>query len=443
MRRAVFGGLAGAAALALGGCAGLSAADRGPRTDPVARLAPAGASPWTDDLGDPVLADLLRQADTGALDVKAALAKLEHADAELEAAQAANPLRLPVGLAAAVGGRNFSQSRSAATPTVEASYELDLWGRFKRGRTAARDERQAADADVAAGRLMVAAGTVRAYVALRGAEDARAAAARRQAAAQTILRLVTERAAQGAATSRDVDAGRRGLAAAKAQALALDGEIALQTARLSDLTGRRGLAIPPGPLPDLAPRPSPASSDDVDGRPDVQAALARLAAADQRRAGAIAATRPQFQLAAALGAPDANIATLLDIRGLAWAAAGMAAQDILGGPARRAQVHLAVADADLADLAYRQAVLGGWSELRDALTAQARAAGQLELAQADLAGARQALQAGEARHAAGAADGLTMASLQTDVETAAAAVRDARIAVVEARVRRVLAAGGR
>lgn len=425
------------------GCAGLSAADRAPRTDPVGRLTPAGPSPWTEDLGDPALHALLAQADAGALDVKVALAHLEQADGELEAAEAVGRLRITVGAAAALGGGNLHTARSAGTPTLETTYDLDLWHRFARGRMAAREGRTAAEWDLRAARLLVGAETVRTYAALQAARDAEASAGRRQADQTAALGFSRLRLAQGAATAREIVPRLHALAAANAQAEQARAEIALQAARLRDLTGQRDFIAPPAASLTLRPAPGGTASDQVDTRPDVQAAFARLLAADQRRTAAVLETRPQFQIASAVGAPDAAIATLLDVRSLAWAVAGMAAHEVLDGGARRAHVHIASAEADLADLGYRKAVLSGWSEMRGALAGETNAGRQVVLAEADLDAARSALSVGETRHAAGAADGLTMSDLAEQVETANDALRAARLQALEARVRRVLSTGGR
>ena len=435
--------LATAMALALSGCVGLSAADRGPRTDPVAHLQTTTPSPWTDNLGDPVLAALLARADAGSLDVKAALARLEKADAELEAAEAAGRLQVNVGAIAAVGNRSFNNgARSAATPTLETTLDLDVWHLFRKGREAARDEHSAAAWDVDAARLMVAAETVRTYAALQTARDAEASASRRRDSTGAALGFVRLRVSAGAASARDLDPRAHEAAAAAVQLEQARAEIALQSARLADLIGQPGLAPPPdAPVPAARAVPS-APSAQVDARPDVKAAYARLAAADHRRAAAILAARPKFQIVAALGSPDAAIATLLDIRALAWAAAGTITHQLIDGGARRAQVHIASAEADIADIAYRQAVLNGWSEIRAGLAAEANAAGQLTIAEADLAAARAARRDGETRHAAGVADGLAVAALAAQVETAGDALRQARLAAVDAHERRVLAAGG-
>jgi len=432
----------GLAAL-LAGCAGLSAADKRPRTDPVARLVAAGPSPWREDLGDPVLADLLRRADTRGLDIKAALARLERADAEVEITRTPRAAHVTVGAAVAVGGASFHESRSAGTPTLEATYEADLWGRYARARKAAGLERQAAAADVEAARLLAGAETVRAYVALRDAQAAGAAADRRQALAQRALDLTQRRVREGAALPEDLAARKRDLAAASAAGETARAEAAVQAARLADLTGQPGVALPPGPPPAVVSAADAAPSDRVDGRPDVQAAFDRLKAADARRAAAVSASRPQFVIAAALGQPDPSIATLLDIKQLAWAVAGTINQEILDGGSRRAAVHAASAEADLADIAYRQAVSTAWNEMRAALAADAAAQRQLALAQAQLADADAILKVGETRHAAGAIDGLALAGLQANVEAAADARREASAQAAEARVRRALAMGGR
>jgi len=429
-------------AMALCGCAGVTAADRGPRGDPVARLAASTPSPWREDLGDPTLRGLLGKADAGALDIKVALARLERADAEVEAADAVRGVNAIAGIEAAVGGRTFHAAGSAATPTLEFTKDLDVWGRLGFARQAARSERDAATTDAAGVRLLVGAQTARTYLSFRAARDAEAGAIRRRELAEQALELVTERAARGTAAQRDVAARREAVRAAAAEVQQCQDDAGLQAARLGDLTGGRSEIAPSvGPLP-VGPPPGPTPSAVVDARPDVQAAWARLAAADQRRASAIAASRPQFQIAAAFGAPDAAIATLLDLRALAWAVAANVSHQILDGGARRAGIHAATAEADLADLAYRQTVLTAWSEVRRAIVADAEARRGLDAAQAAAAAAGAALRAGEARHAAGAADGLAMVELTGAAAQASQGVSEARRRVAEARIELALARGG-
>lgn len=432
----------GSLALVMSGCAGLTAADRGPRGDPVARLTMSTPSPWREDLGDPVLKELLEQADAGALDGKVALARLERADAEVEAADAVRGINVIAGFEAAVGGRTFHTAGSAATPTLEVTNEVDVWGRIRRAREASRSEQDAARADAAQARLLVAAQTARAYLALRDDREIEATAVRRQRLAEQALDLARTRAAQGYATTQDCDARRIAVDAAADLAEKAREDARLQLARLGDLAGHPTAVETSTQALPLAPTSGPVASTVVDARPDVRAALARVAAADRRRASVIAASRPQFQIAAAFGAPDAAIATLLDVRALAWAVAATVSHEILDGGARRAKVHVATAEADLADLAYRQTVLTAWSEVREALVAEARARRALQAADAGVSAAGANLVTGQARHAAGAADGLAIIALRDALEQANGAAAQARLAVADTRVQLALATGG-
>lgn len=428
--------------MGLAGCSGLTAADRGPRGDPIVRLNVQTPGPWREDFGDPALRDLLRQADAGDLDTKMALARLERADAEVEAADAVRGINVFAGVASAVGGRTFRTATSAATPTLEITNEVDVWGRIKRSRQAARSERGATASDATEVRLQVGAETVRTYLALRMSQADARTATRRRVLAERGLALVRTRAAQGAATARDIDARRLAVEAAGDQALRATDVARLQTARLGDLTGRP-VAIPDiGPSLQLGAPPGPVASSVVDTRPDVRAAYARIAAADQHRASAIAASRPQFQIAAAFGSPDAVVATLLDVRALAWAVAGTVSHQILDGGARRAKVHIATADADLADLAYRKVVLDAWNQIREAVAAEAEARRALSAAEADARFARAGLETGRTRRAAGVADGLAIIALDDAAEQAANAAVRARLMVATARVQMALATGG-
>ena len=435
--------LAGLAAVAvlLSACAHLDAEDRAPRTDAVARLAPAGPSPWRVDFGDPVLARLLRDADLGSLDVKIALARVAKARADVATARADRALHVSIGAEAASGGTSFHDARSAATPTFEAAYEVDLWGRLAQAQKAAVQDQSAAEADVTAARLLVAAETVRAFAALRFAQDQVAGETQRTGLLQQAVVLTARRTEEGADGPDALDAARQALMRAQAGLASAREDAALQAARLGDLLGQPSLVVPPGSQ--LAPAPAAAASGDiVDARPDVRAALARLRAADARRAGAVAASRPQFQITALLGAPDAAIATLLDARALAWAVAAALNHALLDGGAARARVKAASADADVVDLQYRKAVVTGWSEVRAALIDRARADRDRATAQAMADFARNGARVHEARRREGVADGLDAVAAGAATAAARDQLRAVDLATVEARVRLALATGG-
>ena len=437
-------GLALTLAALLGGCVHETAADRAPRVDPVARLAPAGAAPWREDLGDPALRDLLRRADQGALDIKVALARLELAGAEADLAVAGGRPQAVLGAAGALGARNFSSQRSAGVPTLEATYEIDLSGRIAQLVKAAASERQAAADEVTGARLLVAAETVRSYVALCAARDSAAVAARRQAAAERVQALGGLRRSEGVATGQDIET--YAAAARAATAAGRTAQLAAQTAalRLRILIGGGDLPTPLiCALPESPPPTGDLPADVVDRRPDVTAAFSRLQAADFRRAAAVAAARPQFQISAVLGAPDAAIATLLDTRGLAWALAGRIGEAVFDGGAGRGRIAAASAEADLADLNYRKAVLQGWSELQTAALGARAATDRLATARDEVRRAEATLGVVRVRRREGAADGMALAAAESGLEDARDGLLQALAQAAGARIQLALADGGR
>jgi outer membrane protein, multidrug efflux system len=406
------------------------------------RLTPPQEAVWTEDFGDPVLRDLLARADLGNLDVKAALARAEQAQAAVALTRSTRTPRIEVGVAGAAGGTSLRRTRHAASPTLEAAYEADLWGRIRQMRTAVDADAAAATADTIEARRLIAAQTVTAYVALRAVQQAEASAQRAVAAAARRVDLMRVRTQNGAASNGEVLEAEVVRAEAEAVGREARTEVIAQTLLLEALLGGvRGLELASADLPRLPADADGLSSDAVDHRPEVQAALLRLHAADARRAAAVAAERPQFQIIAALGAPDPAIATLLDVKTLAWALAGTVTQAVVDGGAADARIAAASSEADQAEIAWRKAVVDGWTEMQLAVRREADAAAAVSQASLVDRSARTALQAAERRHREGVIDGVAMADAALAVETAQRALTQAQAQALAARVQSRLATG--
>lgn len=427
-----------AALIGLGACA-----TPVPKERPSAlRLTPPQEAVWTEDFGDPILRDLLARADLGNLDVKAALARAEQAQAAVALTRSTRTPRIEVGVAGAAGGTSLRRTRHAASPTLEAAYEADLWGRIRQMRTAVDADAAAATADTIEARRLIAAQTVTAYVALRAVQQAEASAQRAVAAAARRVDLMRVRTQNGAASNGEVLEAEVVRAEAEAVGREARTEVIAQTLLLEALLGGvRGLELASADLPRLPADADGLSSDAVDHRPEVQAALLRLHAADARRAAAVAAERPQFQIIAALGAPDPAIATLLDVKTLAWALAGTVTQAVVDGGAADARIAAASSEADQAEIAWRKAVVDGWTEMQLAVRREADAAAAVSQASLVDRSARTALQAAERRHREGVIDGVAMADAALAVETAQRALTQAQAQALAARVQSRLATG--
>ncbi|WP_165186667.1 TolC family protein [Caulobacter soli] len=407
---------------------------------------PQTTDAWSPTLDDPVLADLLSRAETGSLDIRSALARLEKARADVDLARAGRRPHLSVGAEAAVGGADFSSTASGAGAPVLGSYEVDLFHRLKHGVDAAKSDAAAASQDVVAARQLVLVEVARTYVTLRADQEHRAAAEVRVGLARQVEALIRRRALEGSARDEDLAAARSAEALASAEVQRTAHAVEADRMRLGLLLGQNEPVDEPAYAGDeipVTPSTLTVSSEAVQGRPDIQAAFARLQAADARRAEAMAASRPRFMLTAGIGSGETDLLYLLDVRALAWAIAGGLTHELLDGGAAKARKRGAAAEADLTELAYRKAVGEAWGQARLQLAALQDAGATEKLAGRAWNQAVAAFGAGQARHQDGDIDGVALAALEAKAADADVALTNAQAARAEAYVDLLLALGGR
>lgn len=415
-----------------------------PMMAPVA--VPRTAAPWSPTLDDPVLADLLVRAELGSLDIRMALARLEKARADVDLAKAGRRPHLTIGVETAAGGADFSSGGVGAGAPVLGAYEVDLFHRLKHGVDAARSDEAAALQDAAAARQLVLAEVARTYVTLRADQEHRAAALLRADLARRMEVLTRSRTLEGAARDEDLTAVRWTGVQADAEVQHAVRAVEADRLRLGLLLGSDEPQEEPAYVGDeipVTPATVAVSSEAVQARPDVQAAFARLQAADARRAEAVAASRPRFLLTAGIGSGETDLLYLLDVRALAWAIAGGLSHELLDGGAAKARKRGAAAEADLADLAYRKAVGEAWGQARLQLAALQDASAAEKLAGQAWTQAVRGFGLGQTRHEDGDIDGLALAALEAKAIDADVALTNAQAARAQAYVDLLLALGGR
>lgn len=409
-------------------------------------VAPQAAALWSPTLDDPVLADLLMRADQGSLDIRMALARFERARADVALARAGGRPHLTIGVEAAAGGADFSSSSTGAGAPVSGAYEVDLFHRLKHGVEAARSDEAAALQDAESARHLVLAEVARTYVALRADQEHRAAAQARADLARRTEDLLGLRAREGSVRDEDVTIARLASGQADAEVQSATHAVEADRIRLGLLLGQDGPIDEPAYAGDeipITPSTSMVSSEAVQARPDIQAAFARLKAADARRAEAVAASRPRFVLTAGIGSGDPDLLYLLDVRALTWAVAGGLTHELLDGGAAKARKRGAEAEAQLAELAYRKAVGEAWGQARLNLATLQDAAAAEAAANRAWTQAVRAFGAGQARHEGGDIDGMDLARLEARAVDADVALTDAQAARAQAYVALLLALGGR
>ncbi len=197
-----------------------------------------------------------------------------------------------------------TQSRDAA---ALLSWELDLFGRVRRGVQAQRADSDAVAADLAALQVSVVAELAQAYFDLRG-RQAQLAVARGNADNQRdSSELVTTWFEAGRGTELDTSRAGAQLESTLARIPALEAEVAAGMHRIAVLTGRSPEALvaqleTPQALPLLHdPVAAGAPAELLRRRPDIAAAEHRLEAATARIGVATADLFPRFTLGGLIG----------------------------------------------------------------------------------------------------------------------------------------------
>ena len=382
-----------------------------------ARATPAADAEFWRDFEDPELAKLVDDALVANHDLRIALARYDRANALLRGAkfdylptvtahgEASNARvstdQAPGASLAQRDGRGYDVSASA-------SWELDLFGRVRRGVEARRADTAAEAADLAALQVAIVGQVANGYFELRGLQE-RLRVARDNADNQRqTLHLVDARLDAGRGTEFDTSRTRAQLEATLARVPALEARVAVSMHRLAVLTGRTPEALV-GELTAQAPLPAlPAALDPgtpgelLRRRPDVAAAEQRLHAATARIGIATADLFPHFTLGGLLGSQAVDAGALFEggsqtrlvALGIDWSFLDVG----------RVRARIAAADADASgELArYQQAVLLALEDTSNALVRYGRSRAEDEyLAQAATNSARAA-QLARLRYEAGA-----------------------------------------
>lgn len=286
---------------------------------------------WWRLYDDPVLDALVQQALAENTDLRAAAARLRQVRGALSEARTA---RLPD---TSITGSAVEARQAVPTPQgpvafesefyrlgLDASYEIDFYGRVTRLLQAARAdfEAEAAARDVV--RISVAAETARAYADACAAAAQRAVAARSLALQSDSFSLTEKRVAAGRDAPLDLARARAQLESTRAT---LPGFAAAQTgalARLAVLTGRQPADLDPRAKACIAPptlrQPIPIGDGAalLKRRPDVRQAERALAAATARIGVAMADFFPRISLGAGISGQGVTPNDALSNRGFAF-----------------------------------------------------------------------------------------------------------------------------
>ena len=333
---------------------------------------PAQLARWWERFDDPLLTRLVDEATQGNLDLAAAAARLTQARESLIQARAG---LVPTVGASAGAGRNFGSGndRSSFSVGADAAWEVDLFGRIRRGIEAAGADAEGVYYDREALRVAIAAEVATNYVQARLAQEQLAIARDSLAIADDNLQIASWRRQAGLVSSLDVEQARAARAQNAASIPGLENGFTSATYRIAVLTGRA-----PGALTaELnAARPIPKGPQDVAigipadtlrQRPDVRRAERSLAAATARIGVAEAQLYPDLRLSGNIGTSAFSLGGLFNA--ITGGIFSSLSQTLFDGGRLRSQLRSQQAATEGALAAYRQSVLTSLEDVENALIA--------------------------------------------------------------------------
>ena len=254
-------------------------------------------------------------------------------------------------------------------------------------------------------RLSLAAELADAWLQAREQAEQRTLIETQRRASREYLDLTERRFADGQATALDVLQQRQQAAAVDSLIPAVESRYATLRHQLALLAGRAPAAAPtPEPglpaLPDLPATGVPA--DLLARRPDVRAAMARLAAADERVGAAVAARLPALRFSASVGYQSGAVSSLFDewIGGLI----GNLTAPLLDGGRRAAETRRARAALREQAAIAAQTLLRALREVEDALVQEERQRETVRRLETQTRLSAETLEQARARYATGLSD---------------------------------------
>jgi NodT family efflux transporter outer membrane factor (OMF) lipoprotein len=347
---------------------------------------PKDAAPkgkWWEAFNDPVLNGLEEQVEVSNQTLAAAEARYRQARA---AVQSARSQLFPIFSGSGGGTRNragTSQvdsaglvigggSRTNYTVSVDARWEIDVWGRIRRLIEAARAGEQASAADLEAAKLSIQAEVATNYFQLRVTDVTRDLLDDTVKAFQSSYDVTQNRYRAGVAGRVDVVQAEAQLLSTQAQVIDLRSTRATLEHAIATLVGKApaNFSLAQAKLDARIPEvPPTVPSTLLERRPDIAAAERRVAAANAQIGVAEAAYFPALSLTGTLGYSSSALAHLFSAPNRFWSVGAALAGTILDFGGRSAAVTTARAAYDENVANYRETVLTAFQDVEDNLAA--------------------------------------------------------------------------
>lgn len=282
----------------------------------------ADISQWWQVFNDATLNLIINEAVTNNLDLKMALARIEESRAQLGITVADRFPTVNSGASVSHGQQSEAltgASRNSSTQygvSVDASWEVDLWGRVRRNVEASKSEYQASQEEQNDLLVSICAEVARTYFTIRTLQYRVVITQENLESQKEIVKLVQDRRAAGLSSGMEEDQSIRVYASSQTLLPALRTELIHNINALSVLLGKspgyvnnqllsfRVVPVPPDNVAiDIV-------ADRIRLRPDVRRAERQLAAQTARVGIATAELYPALTLSGSLGVGSLSVSDL-------------------------------------------------------------------------------------------------------------------------------------
>jgi multidrug efflux system outer membrane protein len=372
--------------------------------------------PWWQVFDDQVLHSLIREGIARNLDLRIASARVVEARALAGIAKSYLYPEVNVGV-----GYSAEQKSRVGDPqlTEEAvpnrlyqnvalsgtlSWELDLFGRLRRGQEAAFAQYLASEQGRRAVVMTLVGDIASTYFFLRELDLELEIAKRTLKANDDTVAYYTTRFKGGVSNRLEVDQAKANRAVTAASIPGLERQIALAENALAVLLGRPPAAIPrAGGLGDRLPPNVPAGlpASLLERRPDVVAAEQLLVAANANVGAAKALFYPTITITGSMGAVSSGLTNFLTPESMIWSLASGLFQPLYNGGRIKRNYEASLARFDQAVAQYQRAALNGYREVADALVSIEKYGAQRAEYELGVEALRDAVQLSRSRYDTG------------------------------------------
>lgn len=412
---------------------------------------------WVRKIGGSPLESLVAEAQNANPSLKASAARVDQAAAVAKIAGAERLPTLGAGLQASRQKQNFTgipgvsggSTSNSFGVSLQAAWEVDLWGKAKAGTEAAIADAEAQAQANRALRSSLAAQVSKAWLAVAEANEQVALAERNVKSRGESTTLVLERferaIAEDGGSAAQVRLSETELSSAKSDLESRKGERERALRQLELLLGRypSGNVAASAHLPKLPP-PPPAGlpSELLLRRPDLLEAERRLAAAGRRKDQSVKALYPSISLTGSLGTSTDQLEKILSSSAGVWSLGGSLAQPIFQGGRLRGGIEQADAAEREAVANLQRVTLDAFGEVEQALVAEIYLRRQVAELEQAVALASDAAERANEEFRNGTGGVLTYLASQNQEIQAASALVTVRRLLLDNRVNLHLALGG-